>query len=188
MFEPRPFAGLTEEHCRMAWRIVKPSIKEAHKAGLLNKHAGSVVVLRPGGQTGEASKFVQDQLTCALAWGNNPDDPSLEEVADRVLFISRVGDQIEDKYTYFALKKALLADRVGMPSGDVRHLAPWRMQPGDIKHQGGVTENGLTIGFSGVQSEYDEAIAWTMVSWLQAITRREMAALVASDHTSVLHP
>ena len=188
MFEPKPFAGLTDAHCRKTWNVVRLSIEAAYYEGLLNKHAGTVVVLRPGGQTGPADEVVRALLIRALAWAGNPDNLSLDEIASRVLFIGYVDDEPDDKYTYFALLKALLADRVGMPSGDVRHQAPWLMMPDDIKHQGSATENGLTVGFSGVQSEYDEAIAWSMISWLQAMTRREVAVLVASDHASVLHP
>lgn len=194
MLTPDTFAGFTAEHCNIAWKTIVPSFEKAYNGGLLNKLAGTIVVLRPAGQTGMPTKpNIRLWLAEALMWAEENLDcynnPSLKELASRVLFIGCVGDEPEAKYTYFALMKALVAERIGMSSGDIGTVAPWLMQPGDCKFRGAAHENGLTIGFSGVQAVYDEAFAFMMLVLIQAMLREEYAVLMADgDKPMVPHP
>ena len=194
MTKPKQFAGLSEEHCRTAWGITRAAFEAAHGLGILNKHAGTVVVLRPDGVDVadiQPSQCVMNMLGpvwdlygAELGLG----ELEITEVAKSVLFIDHIGEEADPKYTGIALKKALLAQRAEMPTGDVHHTAPWLMQPGDILFQGGVTENGLTVGFSGVQSPWDECFSWTMISTVQAELRMEMAEARAGDNWVVPLP
>jgi hypothetical protein len=174
------FAGLTAKHCEAAWGIVRESFTKAHQVGFLNRLAGVVVVLWPEGVDGPP-------WTPANCWGFR--DLTGEEIT-KILFVGQVDEAapLDLRYAHFAAKKALLAARTGIPSGNVRTIAPWLMMPGDIKWRGGVVENGLAVGFSGVQEVYDEAVAWTMVSWLQAMLRDEMKRLMAGDESFVPDP
>ena len=46
-------------------------------------------------------------------------------------------------------------------------------QPGDIKWPGGVIREGLAVGFSGVQGEYDQMICEWFISAVRAMCRIE---------------
>jgi hypothetical protein len=46
-------------------------------------------------------------------------------------------------------------------------------QPGDIKWPGGIIRDGLAVGFSGVQGEYDEMIGEWFVAAVRAMCRIE---------------
>ena len=176
------FVGLTAEHCRKAWIITCSAFKTAFENQIVSKWDGTVVVFCPAGRTTTEHECIgRDLVIAALDQYATEDFAALNhpDVTNRILFAGCVGEQPNARYTWYALNKALVAERTGMASGDVRMIAPWQMLPGDIKFRGGFVDNGLVIGFSGVQESYDEAIARTMAAWIQGQLREEMDALSA---------
>ena len=176
------FVGLTAEHCRKAWIITRSACKAALDGKILNKWDGTVVVLCPPGlATIEHERIGHELVTDAFDKYATDAFSALDttDVANRVLFAGCVGEQPNPRYTWYAINKALVSERTGMASGDVRTVAPWQMLPGNIKFRGGFVENGLVIGFSGVQEFYDESIARTMAAWIQGLLREEMDAFLA---------
>jgi len=176
------FVGLTADICAQAWSITKAAFYNASSQDLLDKQAGTIVVLRPNGNKVSA-------LGCGLvnAAVSEFGTGTLMERGSglHVLFADHISDVANPRYTWYALQKALLAERTGMPTGTVRETAPWLLNAGDIKWRGGVTENGLTVGFSGVQENFDNAIALTMIDWIQAILRQQFKDFLASDESFV---
>jgi len=162
------FVGLTAEHCRRAWDITRSAFRAAFENRIVSKWDGTVVVFCPGGRTTtEHDRIGHDLVTAALdqyateefAAVNQPD------VADRILFAGCVGEQPTARYTWYAINKALVAERTGLPSGDVRTLAPWQMLPGNIKFRGGFVDNGLVVGFAGVQESGSSGLrVWVVLA------------------------
>jgi len=176
------FIGLTAEHCRKAWDITRSAFTTAFENQIVSKWDGTVVVFCPTGRTATERERIGYELVRA-AFDQYATDEFIAlnhpDVANRILFAGCVGEKPTARYTWYAINKALVAERTGMPSGDVRTVAPWQMVPGDIKFRGGFVENGLVVGFSGVQESYDEAVARTMASWIQGQVREEMDAFLA---------
>lgn len=153
-------ALLTQPMCERAWDVVLPAIRAAADDGVINKRAGTIVVLDP---------------TMAYAPGVR-----VSSVAVYMEHVSLVYPEW-DKYQKLAEAKAMLSWRTGRSSHDVQQNAPHLyLEPqnaddqGDIKWGGSVVRDGLVVAFSGVQPEYDEWIADTMAGLLIAMCRREM--------------
>ena len=88
------------------------------------------------------------------------------------LFTARLGDDPGD-FPQWATAKARLALRTGYDTTRLRNEFPHLYQPGDIKWPGGVLRDGLAMGFSGVQGEYDQMICEWFASAVRAICRIE---------------
>lgn len=153
-------ALLTRAMCERAWNVVLAAVETAAGDGVINKHAGTIVVLDP---------------TMAYA-------PSVR-ISSVALFMEHVTAAHPEwhKYRDFAQAKAMLSWRTGRSSRDVQQNAPHLyLEPqntgdqGDVKWGGSVVRDGLIVAFSGVQPEYDEWIADTMAGLLIAMCRREM--------------
>ncbi len=138
------FTGLTSATCAEAWRITRASINQAFSEGTINKFAGTIIVLDP--HNGE------------------------------VLFEAHANrDHLKHElYAKIALAKARVSWKTGLPSRVVQQEAPHLYQEGMTKWGGAVIEHKLVVAFSGVQAVFDEAISWTMLSWIFAICRDEM--------------
>lgn len=138
------FEGISSDICQIAWLTVLPTIENAARVGLTNKRAGTLVVLDP-------------------AHGD-------------ILFSASVDEDYPDseKYDEIAMAKAKLSWRTQMPSRRVQQEAPHLYTEGDTKWGGAVIRNGLVVSFSGVQAVFDEAIAWSVLAWIEAICRYEM--------------
>ncbi len=129
--------------------------------GVTNKQAGTIVVLYP--HTGD------------------------------VAFMSRLNYNHPDaeKYDRIAVAKAVVSKKTGLPSRQVQQEAPHLYLPGMTKWGGAVIRNGLVVAFSGVQAVYDEAIAWSMLAWVEAMCRNEMTrpgGVMASDDSFLGDP
>jgi len=96
----------------------------------------------------------------------NPSDP-----AGKPLFMGPLGEP--GKFPEYATNKARLAYRVHMDTTSLRHDLAHLYQPGDIKWPGGVWRDGLAVGFSGIQGEFDVMICEWFVAAVKAICRME---------------
>ena len=90
--------------------------------------------------------------------------------AGEPLFVGRVGDD-PGPFPEYATAKARLALRTGCDTTRLRDEFPHLYQAGDIKWPGGIVRNGLALGFSGVQGEFDQMICEWFASAVQAICR-----------------
>lgn len=140
------FTGLTSEICEKAWAIASATISHAYTMETVNKIAGTIIVLDP--YSGE----VLFQRKVAEGWDEKDDE----------------------KYAEIALSKARVSWETKLPSRVVQQEAPHLYKEGMTKWGGAVIEHNLVVAFSGVQAVFDEAIAWTMLSWIFGICRDEM--------------
>lgn len=120
--------------------------------------------LRHAADTG----LVRDYLGgLALLNPASPDGPPL--------FTAHIGEGGEE-FVAYAEAKARVAHRTGVDTTTMRDLMPHLYQPGDIKWPGGVVRDGLAVGFSGVEGEYDQMIAEWFISAVRAICRVQFHA------------
>jgi hypothetical protein len=170
-----PFTGLTNEMCVNAFEIACNGLYVAYDLGVANKYAGTIVVINP---------FI-------LPSSSDPSMVDLDEVRRAALFISRVNEAHADveKYDELALVKArdmwVLNHFFGITSNrDIQQNYPHLYRPGMTKWHGGTCRDGIVIGFSGVQGNYDEAMVEMVSTWLTAMCREEMTkpdGVMASD-------
>jgi hypothetical protein len=168
-------ALLTRQVCERAWEVVSLAVDCASDVGIVNKMAGTIVVLDP----------------------TMPYNPSTK-ISSVAIFMEHLSPTYPDmqKYSEYAQAKAMLSWRTGYSSRyiqqDAPHLykAPFNGEPGDIKWGGSVVRDGLVVAFSGVQPEFDEWIADTMAGLLIALCRREMTrprdGIMAADSSYVV--
>jgi hypothetical protein len=155
------FTGLTEEICRQAWEIVKPSIAKAANAGIINKEAGTIVVLNP----------------------HNGEVLFIARVDD--------GYEDAGKYDVIARAKAVVSWETGLTSRQVQQDAPHLYHPGMTKWGGSAVENKLVVAFSGVQAVFDEGISWMVLNWIISICQNEMTkpdGVMASNNSFIEDP
>lgn len=90
---------------------------------------------------------------------------------DAVLHEESFGERAEWEHPYHlhARSKALVSWRTGLPSRLVRKCMPQLSHYGDTAFWGSVALDGIIVGASGVQSEYDEAVAMSVAAWLRAL-------------------
>lgn len=105
----------------------------------------------------------------------DPSDPEAEP-----LFTAGLGDEGE-KFIGWATHKARLAARERLDTSRLRQDYPHLYRPGDIKWPGGLYRDGLALGYSGVQGEYDEMICEWMAAAIRAISRIEFAQAAAAE-------
>ncbi len=120
-----------------------------------------VPAIRHSAETGLIREFVG---SVAILNPANPDGP--------VLFTADLTDEPRS-FAEFAEAKARVSHRTGQDTTNLRSDFPHLYQPGDIKWPGGIHRNGLAVGFSGVEGEYDVMIAEWFVSAIRAICRIE---------------
>ena len=82
-------------------------------------------------------------------------------------------DEAPGEWSEFAEAKARLVLRTGVDTTRLRTDMSHLYQPGDIKWPGGILRDGLAVGFSGVQGEYDEMIGEWFVAAVRAMCRIE---------------
>jgi hypothetical protein len=103
---------------------------------------------------------------------------------DAILHERSFGDRSrwDAPYDEFARAKARLAWRCRMDSALVQTRFPHLLVQGDILVGGGVHRHGITVGISGLDPWYDEAMAAAIAGLLRAAAqvRRDKAA--ASSH------
>ena len=153
------YSGLSTDICRQAWEIVLTSIEQGAASEVLNKQAGTIIVLDP--YTGEV--IFRDRVD-----ENHSDSGKYDQIADA---------------------KARVSWETGMPSRTVQQDAPHLYKPDMTKWGGAVVEHKLVVAFSGVQAVFDEAIAWSMLAWIFALCRNEMTkpdGVMASDSSYIL--
>ncbi|MCA9349192.1 hypothetical protein KC878_03575 [Candidatus Saccharibacteria bacterium] len=141
------FTGISEGVCGFAWHtMVLPAIQPLADIGVINKHAGCIVVV----------------------------DPNAPEF--QVIFTATINGAEEDqKYMHIAMAKAAVSHRTGLSSSLVQTQYPYRYREGDTKWGGStVDRGGLVVAFSGVQAVYDEMISEWMASAIRALCRNEM--------------
>lgn len=97
---------------------------------------------------------------------------NIDKPDGKPMFVATVGDDPEN-FPEWALSKARLAHRTRMDTTSLRHDLAHLYRPGDIKWPGGIWRDGLAVGFSGVEGEYDVMIAEWFVSAVKAICRLE---------------
>ena len=149
------FTGITKDVCVAAWDIILPNIHSASLANLVNKFAGTFVVLDP-------------RVTYT--------SQTIEEMP--VLFkVSIINDSAElmAKYEEIALAKAYITFKRRMPSAIVQQRFPYLYNEGDTKWGGStITEGGLIVAFSGVEAYGDEWFSELMASTITFLCRRGM--------------
>ena len=97
----------------------------------------------------------------------NPADPAGEPLFRASL------DEYPGEWSEFAEAKARLVLRTGVDTTRMRTDMSHLYQPGDVKWPGGILRDGLYVGFSGVQGEYDEMIGEWFVAAVRAMCRIE---------------
>ncbi len=97
---------------------------------------------------------------------------------DRMLFEQSFGAvSEEDDFKKIARSKAEIAEREKSTTREIMINAPWRYQTGDAPFPGGVFLEGIAVGFSGVENQYDEMFAWWAVHAIDASCRIAMLDL-----------
>lgn len=159
----RSFTGINQDICARAWDMIQPAIAHGADQGVLNKFAGTIVVLNP-------------HMDLKQFLGSN--DPAAD-----VLFMDTLNEEAVDKlkYTTIALAKAAVSAKTGQPSRIVQQEMPHLYQEGDTKWGGSVVRNGLIVSFSGVQAVFDEMVAGWMADAIIALCRHEMTGVMAND-------
>lgn len=152
------FEGVSPYICQLAFEACRPAIQAAAEMGLINKHAGTLIVLNPS--------------TGAVLF---------EEVIDET-------HPSANKYSEIAGAKAFVSWETGLPSRVVQQEAPHLYEDGMTKWGGAVIEHKLVVAFSGVEAVFDEAIAWMVLSWILGICRHEMTkpdGVMAADYSFI---
>ncbi|HEY1064001.1 MAG TPA: hypothetical protein VGE30_01750 [Candidatus Saccharimonadales bacterium] len=165
-------ALLTPKMCEEAWEIILPSIKYAADTGLINKYAGTIVVLDP---------TVSGTVRLSPAQDNYG-----------VVFTATIDPDYEcaKKYRDFAHFKAQQTWRTGLSGRQLREQ-PWHYQepsnrnPGDLKWAGAINHCGIIVAFSGVQEAYDEWISYMMATQLVARCHVLMADIMSNDDSFI---
>jgi hypothetical protein len=88
--------------------------------------------------------------------------PSNGDNLYRELCHAPFGDEnLAAEYQAYALGKARLTAREGLPSGTIIDLHPDRLRPGDVCYRGGYVLPGSLIvcAVSGIQSRFDESLS-----------------------------
>jgi hypothetical protein len=75
-------------------------------------------------------------------------------------------------YAAYARAKAKLAWRTGRDSHAVRALSPHLLRRDDTPLWGSVALDGIAVGVSGAEPEYDEALAGTVAMCLRAVVKK----------------
>lgn len=84
-----------------------------------------------------------------------------------------------------AQKKAELAHRTRKSTGEVVALSPWELQPGDYTYPGGVYQDGIAIGVSGVESFADELIAKILLACIVALAKLKFEKMLEEGDSKV---
>lgn len=158
------FVGLTEELCRKALEIVRPTIETAMENGTVKRKQGYLVVLDP-------TKPWEPKY---MGVGSTADDPFYRDV---VLFEEYWDDQrgFDAPFGVVALQKAFASWKTGVSAQDIQQHAPYLYQYGWTKWGGSaVGEGGLVVAFSGVQFYYDQMISEMMLAAIKAVCLDEM--------------
>lgn len=130
-------------------------------------------MVRPGFERG-----VDMGLLNGLRGGLVVLDPA--DLGGEPLFTAGVGEGA-DEFIDNALHKARLSAREQIDTSRLRQDYPHRYRAGDIKWPGGIYRDGVVLGFSGVQGEYDEMVCEWMVAAIRAISRIQFADADAAD-------
>jgi hypothetical protein len=138
------FVGVTPYICQLAFEMCRPAIQVAADMGIINKFAGTLIVLDP-----------------------NTGDVLFEKVINET-------HPSAGMYTGIARAKARVTWETSLPSRVVQQEAPHLYQEGMTKWGGAVIEHKLVVAFSGVEAVFDEAISWMILSWIFGICRHEM--------------
>jgi hypothetical protein len=149
---PDMYSGLTRDICAQAWNMITPAIAAADSMNVINKHAGTIFVLKP-----------------TRIFSGEPKLPM-----DVVLFGDIVGDIETPSFTKIAEAMAFVSWATGLSSRAVQQQAPHLYLAGMTKQGGSVVRDGLTIAFCGAQDVYSEMIAGWMADAIIAICRNEM--------------
>lgn len=91
------------------------------------------------------------------------------DAAGAPLFTGVLGDGAS--FAEYAEAKARVALRTGHDTTELRDHLPHLYQEGDIKWPGGVLRDGLAMGFSGIQGEYDQMVCEWFASAVKAVAR-----------------
>ncbi len=155
-------------HAEQALKLAGPSIGVAIEA-YTNRNALVVVMLDPRVPCGS------DQPLCVLQ-ERHFGEPSKEKW-------SREFDKI-------ALAKAEVCYRTGESTRTVGESRPYMYLPGDIKFPGGVVCDGLVVAASGLDWQFDEAVAHMVIAFFWASVRSARDKLMADKDSIVVgcHP
>lgn len=90
-------------------------------------------------------------------------------------------------FTQIALQKAVLAARVGMPTGVVVSQKPWLLLGGDYFYEGGIAERigGLAVAVSGAYSQTDSGIASMIYSIIAMLCCLKIRAMQEDNANSL---
>jgi hypothetical protein len=86
------------------------------------------------------------------------------------IFVGHVGQE-NPTFTGWAKAKAAVSFRTRMDGVSVHQDYPHLYKAGDIRFSGAVYRDGLVVGFSGVQGEFDEMISEWMISAIRGVCR-----------------
>lgn len=111
-----------------AIQLLESAIRDMHGDGLTKRCDLHIVVLDP----------LSGEIICQYSIGKKAD--------------------WEHTYDQIARDKATLAFKHKKDTSQIMNAEPHLLSEGDTVHAGGVYYKGITIGVSGVESEFDEAI------------------------------
>jgi hypothetical protein len=106
-----------------------------------------------------------------------PADASFEDAILYEASFGRARSTWDADYAGFARAKARLSWRTGMSSRALQLEQPQRLQSGDTTLWGSVAVDGIVVGISGAEAEYDEALAGAVALLLRAQARTARAAV-----------
>lgn len=86
-------------------------------------------------------------------------------------------------YDEIARRKAKMCQRTGKPSGEVLTRTPWLLKAGDPPFAGGIIEDGLVVAVSGLQSHFDEMLAWMIFNAIAALCTDAIVRIQADPNS-----
>jgi hypothetical protein len=145
----RKSAILTKKLADKAIQHVLPAILAMMESKTAKRHALHIVVMEPLSTPTDPGGFNRAILT--------------------EYFIKQDGVEWEHPFNKFARLKTELTWKNRRDSAEIRNAAPWLFQAGDFKYAGAVIRDGIIVGVSGVQAEYDQMYA----EWIAAAIKAE---------------
>ena len=92
-----------------------------------------------------------------------------------VIYTENIGENnTKHNFSKIARSKAKISWRAKADTLIVRERRVWSFEKGETVYQGGVYFRGYTVGVSGVESWYDEMIAYCIAATLHALCRNEL--------------
>ena len=147
---------VTREIAQQAVLLAAPLIVAAMQDSVFKRRDLHIVIMNPG---------------------KNPD---FHDVSESILYEESFGepDEWEGPYQAVARSKAALAWKHRMSTRELVTSLPHLLVEGDTIYPGGTWLFGISVGTSGVESEYDEAISNIIACLIRALAINRMRTIM----------